>query len=785
METIHLARLAKSYIFSTIITAIGLCIAFVAGGNIWRGYVSLKLLVLIFSIVGFIILLMIRGDQQRAGLAHVKFDVFIVLGIVVLLGSWVLLPNIRQGLDRVALLLSYLFLFYLFIDVLENGLERRGVINGLLVATGILLFLTALEVYLRYWGWWEAVGKREILPPYPYRFISILGHSNAMMCVVNMCTPLAILQFLNRDSRIGRIGAAFWLITYLMVIPFSSSRSGLVGLLAGFFLMTVWLLMKTGLLPRLIQFGSTNRWFFALIGIFLLGLLTVSAWLVVNFSFHPSHGVTFLGSRLIIWKGVFGVLGVNPWIGVGPGRFGYEYLKHGGSIPPDFWALSAHSLPFQILAEFGVVGEFVFLMLLGSAGFYLWRRCKNARVSEKTRCQAILIGLGVWFVQVLLDDFTDYPGVMIILILMLAWVITSSDSPVERWSAVSGNILILPALMIVGWQWIQVWSYYPMAIGLRDTEQGSWLSAAEKFTISAQRDPNFIFYMTQAGLVHSMAWSQTQQYSNLSIARYFFQRALMMEENVSLLWANLAVLDWYSGDSLSAIQHMTQANTLAPQEPTYLVNLGWFFEKIGDVEQAKHHYLRALRLNTSIASHPFWQLTSLRKEVLNKWISDAKPASLYPQGYWKSAQDALNEGNFNKAKYFIQLSDWVGESQIAVLTLKAKLCEATNQGDQINACYQPLIDKMKTPVLRYRETYFVNTYSIWLYHRKGLSFDLVPGFLQLMPDYGQFEALNRLYQFYSQAGDCARAEETWRILQIALNGGALEPILEMPVCKSP
>ncbi|MEJ5200926.1 MAG: O-antigen ligase family protein, partial [Anaerolineales bacterium] len=506
--------------------------------------------------------------------------------------------------------------------------------------------------------------------------------------------------------------------------------------------------------------------------------------LVANFSLHPSHGTTFLGSRLIIWKGAVDVWGSSPWIGVGPGRFGYEYLRHGGSIPPDFWALSAHSLPFQVLAEFGVVGELIFLALLGSVVSYLLFKGKNARTSEKARCQAVLIGIGVWFAQVLLDDFTDYPGVMVILILMLAWVITSSDVPVERWSAVSGNVLMLPALMIIGWQSIQVWSYSPMEVGLREAQQDSWLSAAEKFTMSARRDPNLIFYMTQAGLAHSMAWAQTQQYSNLSAARYFFQRALMMEENVSLLWANLAVLDWYSGDSFSAIQHMARASKLAPRESAYLVNLGWFFEQNGDVEQAKRQYFDALSLSVSIASHPFWQLTPLRKEVLNEWMSNAAPSDFYPSGYWKRAQDALYEGDINQAKYYIALSEWVGESQIAVLTIKAELCEVTNESARASACYQQLADRMKTPVFRYQETYFVNTYSLWLYHRKGLSFDLVPGFLQLIPDYGQFEALNRLYQIYSKAGECDKAEETWRVMQIALNGGALEPILEAPACRN-
>lgn len=777
-----LTRLAKSYSFSMILTVAGLCVAVIAGGNVWRGYFPVKLMTLSITFVGVIFLLLVRGAQQRAGLAHLNFDVFVVLGIVVLLGSWIFSPNLRQGLERLALLLGYLFFFYLMVDVLESGLDRKGVMDGLLIVTGILLALSILEIYLRYLNWWNEIGTRELLPPYPYRVISVLGHSNALMCVLNVCMPLAILQVLNKTSLASRIGATFWLVTYLIVVPFSSSRSGLIGLMVGVALMIVWLFIRLRIWKRLIQFSLTHKWLFVLAGVGILVFIAFCGWLIFNFSRHPSHGASFLGSRSIIWNGAFRVWRSSPWIGVGPGRFAYEYLQYGGSIPPDFWALSAHSLPIQILAEFGVIGALVFLLLLGSAGVYLWIRCQKARKTEQIWCQAILIGVAVWLVQSFFDDFTDYPGVMIVLILLAAWLFTSSDSIVERWAGVSGNVLWVPAIMLIGFQMIQAWSYYPMASGVKDAAQGHWTSAAQKITVSTKRDPNQVFYMTQAGLAHAMAWSQTQQYSSLSIARYFFQRALTVEKGVSLLWANLAILDWYSGDPLSAIQHMTQASKLAPHESAYLVNLGWFFEQNGDTRQAKTCYLDALNLNPSIITHPFWQSTSLRREVFAKWSSGSTSDNLQSEGYWQKAQRALQESHLNQAKYYIALSEWVGESQIAVLTVRSEICAFSGGVGQAIYCYQQLADKMGIPVLRYQETYFVNTYSLWLYHRKGLSFDIVPGFLQLTPDFGQFDALNRLYRLYSQLGDCAKAKETWEILQISLNGGALEPIPDMPLC---
>jgi hypothetical protein len=79
---------------------------------------------------------------------------------------------------------------------------------------------------------------------------------------------------------------------------------------------------------------------------------------------------------------------------------------------------------------------------------------------------------------------------------------------------------------------------------------------------------------------------------------------------------------------------------------------------------------------------------------------------------------------------------------------------------------------------------FAQIYSTWLYFHDGLGFDLVPGYMQLEADYGQFTALERLYKLYEQSGRCSDAERTWNSLRVAMHGGSLEYTEPAPVCKS-
>jgi hypothetical protein len=69
----------------------------------------------------------------------------------------------------------------------------------------------------------------------------------------------------------------------------------------------------------------------------------------------------------------------HPWIGVGPGnytRFASDYLPN--PINPVFFETGAHSLPFQWLAELGVLGGLLWPAAFGLMVVVLYRRLRRA-----------------------------------------------------------------------------------------------------------------------------------------------------------------------------------------------------------------------------------------------------------------------------------------------------------------------------------------------------------------------------------------------------------------------
>ena len=208
----------------------GLCLAFVAGGYIWRGSYAVQLFGYLVVGSGATAYLLWRGVFRRnklpaSGLGWVFGVCTLVLGL-----SLVFSPDLRQGGWRVGELLGYLLLFYFFLDAFRAGWNRRSVVVAILGSSGILLVMAVLETYVQYTNWWQVLHFPE-MPPYIYRFVGLIGHPNALMGIANLCAPLAVIALFRAGKRLERVACGVWIAFYLLTIPFSSSRGGWLGLL--------------------------------------------------------------------------------------------------------------------------------------------------------------------------------------------------------------------------------------------------------------------------------------------------------------------------------------------------------------------------------------------------------------------------------------------------------------------------------------------------------------------------------------------------------------------------
>ena len=364
-----------AYIISFAIIFIGLFISIIVGGYVWRGSITWKIIALVFSFVcisGYIIW---RGFFKRASLINTGIEVAVGFFFLGIMGSWILSPDPRQGLERTALLIGYIVLFYVLVDCFDAGFDRSAVLNSLLLISGGILFITVLETYTRYTYWWNSVGDWRIMPPFPYRFTSIIGHSNALMGLANLCVPIVFIFFFKNKGLFKKILLAFWIILYLAVIPFSSSRGGWIGIIVWVGIMIFMFVWENINIKKVLTWIREKIIWFIPLAIFLLGLAAYLGFRFINtFSLHPSHGSNPFSGRLGIWSAAIEIWQKYPIFGAGPGRFGYEYLNTNQSIPPNFWATHAHSLPMQVLTEFGLFGLVCFTVLLVSIIVWVWRQ---------------------------------------------------------------------------------------------------------------------------------------------------------------------------------------------------------------------------------------------------------------------------------------------------------------------------------------------------------------------------------------------------------------------------
>jgi O-antigen ligase len=779
----------KSYVaglisFWVLFGAMGISI--VAGGLIWRGDIHVQEAALIYALPVVVIYLAWRGGIKKGRLPKVGVMWSLILAIVGLVALWLFSTDIRQGLGRVSWILTYLLVFYLFIDAFDSGLQMDSALHALLWITGIVLFLAVLEVYVMYSQWWQAVGSWRELPPFPYRLVSFVGHSNSFMGLLNLAAPLAVVCLVRSRTLWGKIGLSFWLVCYLAVVPFSSSRGGWIGLAA-------WAMGLAILWAVILRPFSSSQ-----IKAFLKQLQRYRVWLVagipgvlalagyagyrffIAFAAHPSHGSLF-GGREEIWAQALRAWQSSPWVGVGPGRFGYAYLAATPGIPQAFWALHAHGMLISILTEFGVVGLIIFLLAAGFGAAWIIQRALQARPENRLLAIAGIAGLVGWLAQMVFDDQTAVPAVMIPLVFLLAWLAGQAPEPLPRFNRLSLSWLWLPAgLIATGALW-SVWAAVPESQAVDLYGQQKYQQSANQMALSARLDPYLPYYAVESGLAWAKAWDTAHQPADLARARAEFQRSLALEPAPSWNWANLAVLDWQAGDRAVAIEHMEKAIVLSPSEAAYPLNLAWFYEQAGQVDLAAVQYRRSLDISPGWAGHPFWSLTPLRSRLLNEWKASQPEVASPGNMYWQQAGEAALHQDTVLVQRLLARSSWLAEPQSGILLVRAQVAEANHNGVEAAQDYESLID-VSFAARQGWYSNLSNTYSLWLYGRRGLPDILVPGFLLLEDNYGQYAAFNQLIDLYRTGGECAQAAKAWSKIQVLIRGGGLDPVPPAPAC---
>jgi len=730
------------------------------------------------SIVGMVVYLVWRGIVHRTGLVRSRMEWPLAFWVAVLIGCWVLSENPRQGLERVAWLSGYWLIFYIFLDALDGQLDHIATLGGILLVSGAVQASAITEICYRYWQWWQAIGSWKEYPPSIYHLTSIFGTPDTYMALMNLCAPLACATLIKKENsqhnnQAGKVSAGTWLGLYLIILPFSFSLSGFLGL-AGWVSVFLALWIWNRLVPQKTSLRLNSKEIRRIISSAIIVVVIV----VGGFAFWQHvKAASFIGEWFrgisSIWWNAWALWKTSPLFGIGPGRFGLDILRVNKNVPPGILPTNGHNIVLQVLVEGGFAGLLASCLVSGWGVRLCRAYFRNSMLIWRPWSQAILAAGVAWFMQNLVGDFTGWISVMIPFIILVACLFTAGqyDAAIQRFPNVRLSILLLPGtilLCLAGWI---LWAYEPMVNGVQFMKMNKLSLAARSISTSTTRDPNLSYYKTEAGLAWADVWQKSGKDEALSQARTALMRSLDLEPTVSLVEANLGVLEWNAGEIDSAMSHLNVAMKHSPQEPSYPFNMATYLELLDQPLRAKGYYLKTLDLAPSWVNHPFWQTSELREEVQKEWLNNHAPiqASL---SYWRKAIQASRLGEIKVAREMIARANWADEDILGVALARASLAEAEGNSVVAVKFYEQVAYLVGLRQL-HSTSNFGDTYADRLFGRVGIDEDLVPGYMQLDENIGQFEGMGKLEEYYRQKGNCEDYYRIWSIHQIAILGGSL------------
>lgn len=345
-------------------------------------------------------------------------------------------------------LLHWLLLALVLASVVRSARAWRFLLNGQLAVAFLLALIAATQV----WGFSfipsiiakcradATLGNASYLAP--ILVMSILVAAGLLAQSFIKTTPKSALINGNTTEAAtppthqqdGAVWRVFWLAVIALsslVLVYTGTRGGLIGLAAGAFVMPLALFLwgnRQALLPVLLTSGGVLLTVGALFGAdSTIGLpvanncgnSTATARLTELAETGTNDSSVSL--RISSARAGFGGLLQRPILGWGPENFGYAFDQH--VDPPVFQQGSilmdkAHN---QVVEEFttkGLVGGLAFLGMWAVLSWVVIRQKRPAKAEILT--YAILGALGGYFVQNLF--FFDTPSSLLYWVVLVAWV---------------------------------------------------------------------------------------------------------------------------------------------------------------------------------------------------------------------------------------------------------------------------------------------------------------------------------------------------------------------------
>ncbi|MCS7260488.1 MAG: O-antigen ligase family protein [Anaerolineae bacterium] len=598
-------------------------------------------------LLGWLICRLRRGE----GLPRTPLDVPILAYTVALFLTALVGIHPRFSLEQLWTPFTWVLLFYLLVDLGRRGYNPL-VLRALYMSAAVVCVVSGAELVSWYFGLpllpqfvqgWPTIGSGQLIPPILHRLSLALNGSTPLSAYMALLIPPALAIMLTTPTRDHRRAMALWLVVALSVEALSMSRGGLLALAVSLPLtaLSCWLARRRAAMEakprgddgcvRPFSKPLTRRrwlvWGIGLAAVALIGVVLAPLWL--RSTFVGRAGST--NFRLTLWQVAWQTLQEHPVTGVGPYNFGRSLLRRNDASLPRRQVMTAHNWYLNTAAETGLMGLATSGWLLGSVGLALRRRWQEvATSSQRMRIGAVGAALAGFAAQNLVDTFTATPVVLPVLILT-AYALTTPVSEQMRvhaaihplrilsrrvdlaraaaWAVLGG--VVLYALGLLWWDGAQ----YHFQRSVHLFQEGRWEEAIAAAAYARHMDGAMAIYTFQLAHILSAAEAQPDVAhiaSRASQAADLYRAALSAEPVHGRQSANLAATLWRRGDREGALAAL-QAAVAADADPLWALNLGSFYQQMGDLARALDAYGRALAAAPEWAASPFWEADEVRR----------------------------------------------------------------------------------------------------------------------------------------------------------------------------
>jgi putative inorganic carbon (HCO3(-)) transporter len=357
------------------------------------------------------------------GIGRINGWLLAVLGVAVLATGFSPVPVAAfKGLLK---LVSYLGVYALMRELLVVSPRWWDRIVAALLAGELITSVIGIrQLYadtgaLARWSDANSVARGTV------RIYSTLGNPNLLGGFLLPILPLAVVALLRWQGRLRRLFALTCLALGLIALVLTYSRGAWMGMVAAL-----------GSLALLLLLRGTRHWpplvrRLLPIAVLVLGGLALAV-LVARVEPLRVRVLSLLAGRedssnnfrLNVWQSALEMVQDRPWLGIGPGNNAFN-LIYPLYQQPKFNALSAYSIPLELLVEAGIPGLLTAVGLFLSSlriGLSQWHSSAPLALPCLASV-AIFLGLGL---QGLTDTIFFRPEVQLVALFSLATLAAAS-----------------------------------------------------------------------------------------------------------------------------------------------------------------------------------------------------------------------------------------------------------------------------------------------------------------------------------------------------------------------